>query len=311
LVEHFAADNVVLAIDQTDDATNAALLLEPRQLGIWHTFLPSQAQIAPALVASNESLRRLFRDLRGPSLAIEMLCQDPDFSTCFAEDVAKSTQRVEHVETVAIEVDGAFDEYWGRRPRNLRKATSRRLNSLGNALRFEKHTSRQDVERALERYGELEIAGWKGRSGTALHKSNPQGRFYADVLSGFAESDEARIYELYLDDRLASSQITICSERMLVMLKTTYDESLAKSGPGRLLQYKLLEDIFAESRKYQVEYYTNATAEQIAWSTEKRTIEHVMLFREQWIRRAWQLYRDLRASTNLRSCTCRFPRLAY
>jgi len=41
------------------------------------------------------------------------------------------------------------------------------------------------------RYGILESAGWKGKSGTSIHPENIQGAFYDEVLQSFAPNRQA------------------------------------------------------------------------------------------------------------------------
>ena len=49
-----------------------------------------------------------------------------------------------------------------------------------------------DLTTAVERYAALESRGWKGLEGTAVGSDNVQGRFYDEVLRGFAGSGGAK-----------------------------------------------------------------------------------------------------------------------
>jgi len=146
------------------------------------------------------------------------------------------------------------------------------------------------IEKAFTRYGDIESRSWKGKAGTAIHRDNSQGQFYWEMLQGFAQDHQAAIYELYLDERLASSMLTIANDYMLITLKTTYDESLAFYAPGRLLDYFLLEREFAEKRYAVVEYYTNASPDLQSWGTGMRTINHLTVYRSRVFKQLVQVY---------------------
>ena len=66
---------------------------------------------------------------------------------------------------------------------------------------------------------------------------------------------------------------------MLVALKTTYDESMSRYAPGRLLQYSFLELEFERATHKVVEFYTNSTKETLQWASSSRDIYHVSLYR--------------------------------
>ena len=52
------------------------------------------------------------------------------------------------------------------------------------------------VPQAIEDYGRLESAGWKGQFGTAISSANRQGEFYRGVLEDFCNSGAGRIFRL-------------------------------------------------------------------------------------------------------------------
>jgi hypothetical protein len=175
----------------------------------------------------------------------------------------------------------SFDSYWKTRPKNLRKNISRYFNRLSKeniAVDFKAHSSESEIITALHRYGELETNGWKGPEGTAIHSTNIQGQFYTEVLANFASNQKAEITELYFNEQLVASRITIFNDRILIILKTTFNENFSSYAPGRLLLYLLIEREFKLKRTQYIEFYTNATKEQIAWSTGQRPIEHVTIY---------------------------------
>ena len=303
LVQHFGSDKTSLAILQEGTNTiQGALLVERRAPGIWQTFLPSQAQIAPMVLPPDAEapLRALLSALPGPCWILELLKQDREYS-CLS-GVLRGADEVVQARTMRIRVEDDFDRFWNARNRNLRQNVRRYLKRLGSEdieERFLAIREADEVMNALHRYGELESKGWKGAAGTAVHPDNVQGRFYRDVMQGFAEIDKATVYELYLGNRLAASRLCIASDEMLVMLKTTYDEELSRYAPGRILLYRLIESAFRERQHQVIEFYTNATRETLQWGSEDRTIAHVTLYRNRLLQDTLHVWRQAKRSFSI------------
>ncbi len=93
------------------------------------------------------------------------------------------------------------------------------------AIRIGQVTKLEEMKVAITRFGIMEMMGWKGTGGTAVHSDNVQGHFYIDVMRNFAKRGKASIYELYFNDILVAMQLCIASPNMLILLKTTYNES--------------------------------------------------------------------------------------
>lgn len=297
LVRHFATERDILALHEHETGCDSMLLLTPRRLGVWETFLPSQTQVSPILPDERVDWCGLLRCLPGANVALELLCQDPLYSTISTELTPPSRALTPHAVTVNIKLSGDFDRYWQSRSKNLRNSLKRRFRRVsedGLEVRLDVVTHPAQLHEAFTRYGDLESQGWKGKAGTAIHRENRQGQFYWEMLRGFAQHNQAAIYELYLDDRLASSMLTIANASMLITLKTTYDESLAGYAPGRLLDYLLLEREFAEKRYSVVEYYTNAAPDLQSWGTGTRTINHITVYRARVFKQLAHAYQQVK-----------------
>ena len=275
LVSHFANGDHLLAIGRENDLVSRMFILERRSTIGWTIFKPSQAQIAPLMMPDLNGLNDLFGELPGLALTIDFLCQDPLCSPFDPDDRRGNEHWTDYVETMAINVQTSFEEYWAGRSRNLRKSIARRIKKYEFEPRLAVLSSGERIQKALYRYGIMESSGWKSKGGTAIHPDNVQGKFYGQVLERFAESGDAFIFELRIGENMAASQVAIGNGQMLVMLKTTFDENLSHLAPGRVLQYLLLEHEFKCRRHKVLEYYTNATDEQKSWGTQIRQIFHV------------------------------------
>lgn len=285
LLRYFGGEKTVLAVLESADGVAGLTLLEPGRPGQWHSFLPSQLQVAPILLPPSlfPDTGKLFGRLPGaPVLAIDWLCQDAPYSPCFSGHAGAPQEAVAHATTMNVDTCRSFSDYWTHRSKNLRQNLSRlqhKLERERQQTRLEVLTGEAEVLDILTRFGLMESAGWKGKNGTAIHPDNTQGRFYAEVLSAFARTGQARAYVLYQNERLASIKLCIQNERMLVILKTSYDEALADYSPGRILQYQLFQRELPGRDFETIEFYNHANADALRWSTGSRPIRHLSLYR--------------------------------
>jgi len=296
LLTQFAAGSARVCIHRCDTEIDGLVIVISLRPGKWSLFIPAQAQVVPILVRHPEKLQNLFHALPGLSLGLDLPCQDPLYSPSFDTIRSLLAGPVHHAHTMSVKLDGEFKDYWEARSANLRKSVGRRLRKAQDAglgIHIKRLTEPGDMQSAITRFGEIESAGWKGHSGTAVHSENPQGYFYTEVMRRFAERGRATVYELYFNDALVAMQLCIASPSMLVLLKTTYDESQASFSPGRLLLHALLEKEFAEKRVQEIEFYTNAESEQLAWATHDRWVSHYLLFRNRFVRMAYQTIKQL------------------
>lgn len=279
LLEYFATGKEKLCIHTETGVTTGALILQPMGMGRWSSFQPSQTQATAAFIGDARQIATLFSALPGVVWAIELLAIDPRYSPDFGE-----LPRIAHphARTIGVEPDISFTDYWNRRAKNLRANVRRYFN------RAEKESTppvmsmlsaHSDMRSGVERFGVLETAGWKGASGTAVSISNVQGDFYSDVLGRFALTNQAAVYELHIDEKLAASRLVIKNDRLFVILKTTYDESLSRFAPGRILLYRVIEEQLESKSGRTIEFYINATRDQAEWATFDCTIQNIQIFR--------------------------------
>ncbi|HEU6455342.1 MAG TPA: GNAT family N-acetyltransferase, partial [Roseateles sp.] len=283
LLRHFGSRGVLLATARQDGATVAMLLLNsrPRGLGVWSSFLPSQTQIGPSLLPPNLDVSGLFAALPGYAGELDLLCNDPRFGDLRGLP-GRSITSQPHALTMSVSLKGGFDDYWAQRPRkliqNMRRYLRRLESEAEGSERLQVIGEPEAMAAAVQRYALLESSGWKGREGTAIRADSDQGRFYTEVMSQFAARGQAFVYELWLGEDLLASRMLLLCEGMAVMLKTAFDERFERLAPGRILLLRTLEDLFARAPEGVVEFYTNAEADLLAWSTSQRWINHVSLY---------------------------------
>ncbi len=292
LLKYFGTGVEKLCILKPSDAPQAMCILKPMGRGVWSTFLPSQAQIGPALLRDSSEIAALIRALPGLVGSVDLLCCDSAFGDLTAG--GKSAFSKDHALTMNISLEGDFETYWAERSKQLKKnfrRYERKTEDDQVERSFRRISSRSDIPDAVSRYAELESKGWKGKVGTAVSTETPQGHFYTDIMNRFAEQDTAFVFELWLGSTLAASRLAVCSPGMIVILKTTYDESLEKYAPGRQLLHEVIKDCFERYPGNVIEFYTDASSDQLAWANGQRWIKHINFPRSAFSNRMYQLAR--------------------
>ena len=222
-------------------------------------------------------------------LRIDLFSIDPKYQAGVAQ--LSDLEITVNSTDIIINCEGNFGDYWSKRPKNLRKNISRYTNRVTKELggyRLRIVSDAQAISDAVDRYGYLESQGWKGECGTALHPENVQGRFYSEVMENFARSGNAFVFELWAGDQMVASRLLIGNDNLLVVLKTTYSEALKQYSFGWLLLYETVKHIFDNRVAQHLDLYTDASKEQLDWSTESREFYNGSLYR----RRAGSLMRQ-------------------
>jgi hypothetical protein len=151
------------------------------------------------------------------------------------------------------------------------------------------------VAGAIDAYGKLESAGWKAGMGTAIHSDNAQGRFYTSLLENFCRRGMGRIYQYWYQDRLVATDFCIQQDRMLIVLKTTYDETITTSSPAMLMRRDYFESIFNEGVIRTIEFYGPEMEWHRRLSEDNRILYHINFHRwplvektRQYCRSTWK-----------------------
>ncbi len=274
------------------------MLLRQRDKLIWELYKPSQAQVGLMLInpAFKPDVKELLRSLPGMAARIDFLSLDQAEHLAFLSTL-KDHQRTFYATNMQIKLEGSFKDYWQQRSKNLRKNMSRyenRLQRENTTLNFHQIINPQDILSAVDRYGMLESKGWKGKLGTALHPSNQQGQFYRDFLYRLAQQNTAVVYEYFIKDRLVASRLCCIKGDMLIILKTTFDEEFKNFSLGRLLLKQILNTLFENNTVKVIDFYTNASPEQLEWATDTREIYNSSVYAENIFGKVFKLLIQLK-----------------
>jgi CelD/BcsL family acetyltransferase involved in cellulose biosynthesis len=296
LLPEWGGGDEVVAIGGEPADPAAMLLLTPGRGLDWLTFQPAQAPIGLMVrdpdVLPSAFLPGLQAALPGRCMVFSLMQQDPDLTPRPADNGRFRT--LDYIRTARVAVEGTFDDYWKARGRNLRKNLKRQRNGLardGIATRLEVLERPEEVADAIAAYGQLESASWKAEGGTAIHPDNAQGRYYRTMLEAFCGRGEGRIYKYWYGDRLAAMDLCIHRHGVLIILKTTYDETIQTSSPAMLMRQDAFAEIFADGGFKRIEFYGKVMDWHTKWSDDIRTLYHVNCAR--WAA-LWRLRRLLR-----------------
>lgn len=299
LVRYFGGDNIYMAVLRVNKKYAGVALLSRISKFRWEVFTPAQAPLGlviidERLVSYSVAAHSLLMSLPGHALRLDFLCIDPlHVSSDIDVQTMDSTQ---HVKTMSIRNTRSFSEYLAERPRSLRnniRRNERRLSDEAKRLSIQYIYSVDGMDMAVEKHGQLEQAGWKGVAGTAITQGTAQGDFYAEIMRREAECGRAMVIQLYVDEKLAASRLIIMGGEIAVMLKTAYDESLSRFAVGRVLLKIAIERILDSSEIHWIEFYTNASVDQLQWATDSRFIEHRSIYRNSAVRTSRELCKKM------------------
>lgn len=280
LLTHFAEGKEKLAICGPVEEPLAMAIIVKTSLGQWTTFQPSQAPVGIWLqmpkISTAELCRSLRKQIPGLTLSFSITQQDPQLLTRF--DDCKVVQTLDYIETAKIPVTGSFEDYWAQRGKNLRQGLKRQRNRLNREeveTRLEQLSAADDMREAVTAYGNMESAGWKAATNTAVHIDNAQGQFYLEMLQRFCRRGLGVVYRYYYNDQLVATDLCIKDSENIIILKTTYDENIKTSSPTMLMRQEIFSEIFSQQDTRNIEFYGKLMDWHTKWSKDIRTMYHV------------------------------------
>ncbi len=124
---------------------------------------------------------------------------------------------------------------------------------------------------SMERFYQLEAAGWKGEEGSAI-ACNPQTRRFYDTI---AEEGSRRgyfcLHTLETNGTLAAAAFSVKTDRCFSPMKIAYNEALRRGGPGQLL----FNGILQECAERQIpEFFFGGTKDRYKTSWTEETLPH-------------------------------------
>ncbi len=294
-------ERLLIAYEGT--TTRAMFILCAQKEFKWQTFQPSQLPLGAWVADAHVPLQQLARSLvRGPlglCLALSITQVDPHIAP--RGDDAPDSQHTDYIDTGWIDIDGSFDAYWNARGKNLRQNMRKQRTKLqadGVQLSLQVLRAHADMAPAIAQYGRLESAGWKAQKGTAIHPDNAQGRYYRELLEHASLRGGAVVYQYLFDDRVVAINLCLARNDTLIVLKTTYDESIQSYSPAFLLSESELQELYRENHIKRLEYFGRLMEWHTKWTDQKRTLYHLTLYRWPLLKKLAQARRGKANSTD-------------
>ncbi len=290
LLHHFAEGGEQIAVGERHGEITALAILAAPARGRRNSFQPSQLPLGPILIDEGlpveAALEALTRQLPLSTLAVGFTQLD---SALYPRPTATTTLAVDdYIQTAWVNVVGTFAEYWEARGKNLRqniRKQRRKLIEDSVETRLEMLRDPALVAGAIADYGKLESSGWKASGGTAIHPSNAQGRFYREMLERFCANGRGCIYRYYFSGEVVAVDLCIEGEKSLVILKTTYDETIKTLSPAFLMREEAFARIWDEGRIQRIEFFGKLMDWHKRWTDNARDVYHLTNFRWGWVKR--------------------------
>ena len=150
-----------------------------------------------------------------------------------------------------------------------------KLNRDNISVRTECINNPDNVASAISDYGNLESAGWKAQGGTAIHKDNDQGKFYIKLLTDYCQTGVGRIYKCYYNDKLVAVDLCITGFGKIIILKTTYDETIKATSPANIMRLSYMPELFDNPDIENIEFYGKVMEWHRKWSSDIREMYHI------------------------------------
>jgi len=284
LLEEFGTGQELLAFGIEDDKPCTAAILTKCRFGLWQTFQPSQLPLGAWVSHTDDNLaeqaKSLLRALPGINLNLSLTQIDTLYQPRPEEEPCIKT--MDYIDTAWVDIDQPFDTYWEARGKNLKTNTRKQRTKLQTenvTVCLECVTQPEAVAQAIEDYGTLESAGWKGKDGTAVHPDNAQGRFYRKMLENFCALGRGRIYRYRFNDMVVAMDLCIEAGDRIVILKTAYDETYKTVSPSTLMRQDEFRELFDTGKFKRIEFYGKVMEWHTRWAEHSRTIYHLTAYR--------------------------------
>jgi CelD/BcsL family acetyltransferase involved in cellulose biosynthesis len=312
LCEAFGDASLKIALCENAQGPVAMGVLARRGLASWESFQPSQSPLGAWVMRPDQDFETLLATLAsrlpGAALAVGITQQDP---SCIPRPRESSfLHTLDYIRTARVPVSGSFEQYWNLRGKNLRHNMKRQRAALaqeGVATRLEILTRPEEVGSAIEDYGRLESAGWKAAGGTAISPDNAQGSFYRSMLEAFCRAGKGRIYRYRFGDRVVAIDLCIEGGGALVILKTTYDESIKSISPAFLMRQESFGRMFGEGQIKRIEFYGRLMEWHTRWTDDVRTMYHATYYRWPFLPRLKRMVDGLRTRNDPSSASPKEP----
>lgn len=240
----------LLVVDDDDGVWRACMPLGRRRLRLLtgtreagvtqYGFLSTPLLAADAPERAADDLLASLPDPGGTEvLLLERLATDGPFFDALRRAVAAGRLRLleshQYERGLLARRDGGVDAAdLGRHHRHEVRRMGRRLSeTFGGTLEV---TDRAGDPGAVERFLELELSGWKGRTGTAMGSTPGHAEFFRRLCAAFAAAGRLELLDLGTGTRSAAMKCNLIAPPGSFAFKIAFDDAAAKFSPGIQLE---------------------------------------------------------------------------
>jgi CelD/BcsL family acetyltransferase involved in cellulose biosynthesis len=194
-----------------------------------------------------------------------------DIATSALERAGYRVFRLARPASPYLALPPSWDELVGSVSKGLRSQLGRRRRNLERRgeLTFRTEVGDGAVGEQLERFLQLEAAGWKGRAGTSILSDASTQRLYREFATGAAAQGWFRLHLLELDGVLIAADYGCAFAGAGFLIKTTFDEAYADYSPGLVLRGEVLKACIEENlRSY--DFLGGPDPYKLRWTSDVR-----------------------------------------
>ena len=163
----------------------------------------------------------------------------------------------------------------------------RKLEEEGE-LRLISTTAADPTE--LERFYQLERAGWKGEEGTAIACAAETRKFYDGVAHSATRFGYLSLYRLDCGDRTVAMHYGLNHGGRYYLLKPAYDENFSHGAPGHVITSEVLRELLAQGAK-EFDFLMPQMDWKLEWAMAARPHAFCYIFARSFVGRALHAYK--------------------
>ena len=208
-------------------------------------------------------------------------------------------QTLDYIQTARLPIAGSFDDYWSARGKNLRQNMRKQRAKLREGRRRDAPGD-PDPRGGRGRRPSPTTGGSRARAGRPpaaprYIRTTRRAASTARCSKPFAARARRRIYRYRFGDQVVAVDLCIEGGGALVILKTTYDESIKTISPAFLMREEAFRLLFDEGRVKRIEFFGKVMEWHTRWTGDVRTLYHVNYYRSSLVPRLKAAAARLRA----------------
>ncbi len=183
-----------------------------------------------------------------------------------------------------LKIDGDFDSYRmnlsSKQRRNFSKS-ARRLSVLDD-ISFSFGESNNTTSEELNKFMEVEALSWKGKSGSAILKSDKLKEFYLTLCQELEKQGWMDWQFLSADRKIIAGNLSVKFGDSVLLWKLGYDENYSTCSPGSLLFEQLVKRAYESDEIKEINLMTDMGWHK-NWKTSYRSYYNLTIYKNSFM----------------------------